>query len=28
MAPGGSFAGDDESVYYVTKLGFERKAEL
>ncbi len=28
MAPGSSFAGGDESVYHVTKLGFERKAEL
>jgi hypothetical protein len=28
MSPGSSFAGGDESVYHVTKLGFERKAEL
>jgi len=28
MVAGNSFAGGDESVYHVTKLGFERKAEL
>ena len=28
MIPGNSFAGGDESVYHVTKEGFERKAEL
>jgi hypothetical protein len=28
MVAGSSFAGGDESVYHVTKLGFERKAEL
>ena len=28
MVAGNSFAGGEESVYHVTKLGFERKAEL
>jgi hypothetical protein len=28
MVAGNSFAGGQESVYHVTKLGFERKAEL
>jgi hypothetical protein len=28
MVAGSSFAGGDESVYRVTKLGFERKAEI
>ena len=28
MVAGNSFAGGDESVYHVTKEGFERKAEL
>ena len=28
MLAGNSFAGGDESVYHVTKEGFERRAEL
>ena len=28
MVAGNSFAGEDESVYHVTKEGFERRAEL
>jgi hypothetical protein len=28
MVAGNSFAGGEESVYHVTRLGFERKAEL
>ena len=28
MVAGNSFAGGDESVYHVTKEGFERRAEL
>ena len=28
MIAGNSFAGGEESVYHVTRLGFERKAEL
>ena len=28
MIGGSSFAGGDESVYHVTKEGFERKAEI
>jgi hypothetical protein len=28
MIAGSSFAGGDESVYHVTKEGFERRAEL
>jgi hypothetical protein len=28
MVAGNSFAGGEESIYHVTKLGFERKAEL
>jgi hypothetical protein len=28
MVAGNSFAGGEESVYHVTKMGFDRKAEL
>jgi hypothetical protein len=28
MVAGNSFAGGEESVYHVTKLGFDRRAEL
>ena len=28
MVAGNTFAGGEESVYHVTKLGFDRKAEL
>ena len=28
MVAGNSFAGGDESIYHVTKEGFERRAEL